>query len=148
MPLTLAAQALERTVAAQTAFLQAFAERGTVTAACLASRVGRRTVYDWLAHDEQFARDFDAARHAAADVLEAECRRRGVDGVDEPVYYRCTVVGSVRRYSDACLLALLKAYRPDRFTGRGGHAGTADRGGEAPIVRVSYDYHMKPDDMA
>jgi hypothetical protein len=52
---TLAAQALARTVAAQTAFPQAFAERGTVTAACLASRVGRRTVYDWSAHDARFA---------------------------------------------------------------------------------------------
>ena len=128
-------------MAGQTAFLQAFAERGTVTAACLASRVGRRTVYDWIAHDERFARDFDAAREAAADVLEAECRRRGQDGVEDPVYYRGQVVGSVRRYSDACLLALLKVYRPDRFTGRGRHAGTADRArrGRSRVLRLPYE---------
>jgi hypothetical protein len=77
-------------------------------------------------------------------VLEAECRRRGRDGVEDPVYYQGAVVGYHRRYSDACLLALLKAHRPDRFTGRAGHAGPTDR---RTVVRVSYDHHMKPDDL-
>ena len=67
-----------------------------------------------------------------------------MDGTDEPVYHRGAVVGYTRRYFDACLLALLKAYRPDRFTGRG-QAGTRDRG---TVVRVSYDHNMKPDDLA
>ena len=94
-----------------------------MTAACLASRVGRRTVYDWIAHDERFARDFDAARQDAADVLEAECRRRGEDRRRRTrLLSRRGRRVCQRRYSDACLLALLKAYRPDRFTGRGGHA--------------------------
>jgi hypothetical protein len=57
-----------------------------------------------------------STRQAAADVLEAECRRRGQHGVDQPVYYRGAVVGYTRRCADAGLLALLKAYRPDRFT--------------------------------
>ena len=140
--MTRAAQVLARTEARQTAFLQAFAELGTITGACRTSGVGRRSVYDWLADDERFAREFDAARETAADVLEAECRRRGLEGVEEPVYYQGQVVGTVRRYSDACLLALLKAYRPDRFTGRGGHAAPVDR---VAVVRVSYDHNMKPD---
>ena len=67
-------------MARQTAFLQAFAELGTVTGACRMSGVGRRSVYDWIAHDQRFALEFDAAREAVADLLEAECRRRGVDG--------------------------------------------------------------------
>ena len=69
------------------------------------------------------------------------------DGAENPVYYRGAVVGYQRRYSAACLLALLKAYRPERFSSRRGHAGTADRGAGAPIVRVFYDQHMKPDDL-
>jgi hypothetical protein len=81
-------------------------------------------------------------------VLEAECRRRATSGVSEPVFHRGEVVGYVQRPSDACLLALLKAYRPDRFAGRRGHAGAADRGVGSPVVRVSYDAQMKPDDMA
>jgi hypothetical protein len=81
---SLADRALERTVAGQTAFLKAFAKVGTVTAACLTSRVGRRTVYDWIEHDERFACEFEEARRAAADVLEFECRRRAVEGVAEP----------------------------------------------------------------
>ena len=77
-------------------------------------------------------------------MLEAECRRRGHDGVEEPVYYLGQVVGSIRRYSDACLLALLRAYRPDRFSARRGHAEPTDR---RPVVRVSYDHNLKPDDL-
>ena len=44
-----------------------------------------------MAHDERFAREFEAARQAAADTLEAGCRRRDQLGVDESVCYRGTV---------------------------------------------------------
>jgi len=42
---SLTARALEHREAGQAAFLKALAEVGTVTAACLTSGVGRRTVY-------------------------------------------------------------------------------------------------------
>ena len=48
-------------------------------------------------------------------MIEAEARRRAVDGVDEPVYYQGKEVGTVRRYSDVLLIFLLKGLRPQRF---------------------------------
>ena len=79
------------------------------------------------ASDERFADAFQRARDAAADLLEDEVRRRGVDGVAQPVYYQGAVVGHVQKYSDCCLLAPLAAYRPERF-GVAGPETRANRG--------------------
>jgi hypothetical protein len=49
------------------------------------------------------------------DDLVQEVHRRAVEGVDEPVYYRGVEVGSVRRFSDALAISLLKARRPEEF---------------------------------
>ena len=144
---SLAARARERREAGQTAFLTAFAEVGTVRAACLTSGVGRRTIYDWIEHDDRFARAFGEARQTAADVLEAECRRRAVEGVAEPVYHHGAITGYRQRCSDICLLALLRAYRPERFKHRHEHSGKDARPLGPTVVHVSYDHHLKPDDM-
>jgi hypothetical protein len=140
---SLAARALDRTKAKQAAFLAALEERGTVRSACIEARVGRRTIYDWAAHDARFADAFAIAREGAAEIIEDEVRRRGVDGVAEPVFYQGSVVAHVRKYSDACLLALLSAYRPERF-GRRRSEKPSDASREA-VVQVSYDFNMKPD---
>ena len=129
----------------QHVFLATFARLGTVQAACMESRVPRRSVYNWLERDEAFAREFEQSRDAAADVVEAECRRRAVEGIPDPVYFQGRVVGSVQRYSDACLLALLNAYRPERFKHR--HELSGRDGRPLATVHVSYDVNMKLDDM-
>ena len=133
---SLAARARERSASRQQTFLKALEGLGTIQAACLASRVGRRTVYDWVEKDKHFADAFQLARDVAADVLEAEARRRGLEGVAEPVFFQGAVVGHVTRYSDACLMALLSAYRPERFGRR--RAAKPDASPRA-IVHVSYD---------
>src|SRR4051812_11058981 len=139
-PLT--ARALERTAAKQQAFLKALSRLGTVTAACQVVQVGRRSIYDWVERDQEFAAAFDLAREVAADILEAEARRRGVDGVSEPVYFRGAVVGHVQRFSDACLLAVLAAYRPERFRRRGAGAPTEQT--NQAVVHVAYDHNLEP----
>lgn len=133
---SLSARAQERSVGKQRAFLRAFAELGAIQAACRASRIGRRTIYDWLGRDEKFAREFELARDAAADLLEAEARRRGVEGVPEGVFFGGKIVGYVTRFSDCCLLSLLAAHRPERFGRR--RAGKPDSPPLA-VVHVSYD---------
>ena len=141
---SLAMRALERTATKQSAFLKALEELGTIHAACLASRVGRRTVYDWV-ENKRFADAFQLARDAAADVLEAEARRRGMEGVAEPVFFQGAVVGHITRYSDACLMALLSAYRPERFARR--RAGKARRSapGDRPcVLRQDLIWKWKP----
>jgi hypothetical protein len=72
------------------------------------SGVGRRTVYNWLEHDEAFARH-----------------------------------GHAQKYSDLLLLALLNAYRPERFRHRKQRRDTDG----ATVAQVTYDANMKPDDM-
>jgi len=47
-----------RTARHQAAFLEAFVELGAVETACRRVGVGRRTVYDWAAHDVAFAQRF------------------------------------------------------------------------------------------
>ena len=46
------------------------------------------------------------------DAVEAEIRRRGVEGWDEPVFQGGKRVGVIRRYSDRMLEILAKAHRP------------------------------------
>ena len=140
-------QASQRRLAKQRGFLKAFAALGSVQAACAQNGLPKRTIYNWVERDDVFARQFEDAKEAATDVLEGECRRRAVDGVAEPIYFQGGVVGHVQRYSDACLLALLNAYRPDRFKRRHGQAGREGDGSISNVVHVSYDASMKPDDM-
>jgi hypothetical protein len=59
------------------------------------------------------------AKEEVADLLEAEAFRRAVHGWDEPVgWYKGKAGGVVTRYSDALLIVLLKALRPNRYKER------------------------------
>lgn len=80
--------------------------------------------HGWL-KDEMFAKAYAAAEAAGTDVIEEEAFRRAVKGVEKPVYRAGEVVGHVADYSDAMLMFLLKARRPDRYG-----PGKADKKGE------------------
>lgn len=126
------------------AFLRCFALCGNVLRSCQAAGIGRRTAYNWLEQDEQFQKLYAEAHEDALDLLEEEARRRGVDGVLEPVFQGGKKVGSIRKYSDNMLALLLKRKRPDTFRER--HEHTSKDGGPigvAPIL-VSYAAAMKP----
>ena len=89
------------------AFLRAFRESGSITHAALAAKVSRRQHYNWL-KDEQYVKFFDDAKEEAADLLEEEARRRAVDGIQQPVYYKGEQIGTRLVYSDTLLIFLLK----------------------------------------
>lgn len=99
-------------------FLARYAELGTIQAAADVTEINRATHYTWLADDPDYAQAFDAAGEIAVERLEQEARRRAVDGVDEPVFYKGDQVASVRKYSDTLLIFLLKAARPERYRER------------------------------
>jgi hypothetical protein len=112
---------LRLTDARRRAFLRALAETGNVTAAVEAAGTSRSRVYELRKADPPFALAWEEAEETAADALEAEARRRAVIGVLEPVVSAGKVVRdddgqpiAIRRYSDALLLALLRAHRPQR----------------------------------
>lgn len=97
------------------AFLAAYSEGGTVTAAAELADIARETHYAWLRIDPVYAAAFRQADEHAADRLEAEARRRAVEGVEESIYHQGKVVGTVQRYSDTLLIFLLKGNKPEKF---------------------------------
>ena len=85
--------------ARQNAFLAEYARSGNVSAAATAAGVDRSAHYRW-SEEPDYAARFEDARESAVDVLEAEARRRAVDGWEEPVGL---VQGSGRRHSTTIL---------------------------------------------
>ena len=109
----------------QERFLKALAETGIVSAAVEIAATSRTRVYELRKHDPAFAAGWEEAEERAADALEAEAWRRAVAGVPEPLVSGGKVVRdddgqpiAIRRYSDALMIALLKARRPERFKDR------------------------------
>lgn len=68
--------------------------------------------------DEDFATLWDEAITAGIENAEQELYRRAVEGVDEPIFYRGERVDTLRRYSDALLMFLLKARMPAVYLDR------------------------------
>jgi hypothetical protein len=100
------------------AFLAAYRETGNVRLACTAAQIGRSSHYRWL-DDSDYAEQFEQAKKDAVDVLEAEARRRAVEGWEEPVgWYKGQAGGTVRRYSDTLLIFLLKGAAPRKYRER------------------------------
>ena len=85
-PGSLASQA-EKTAAAKEAFLGAFAQSGCVLHACQACGMGRRTVYNWLKADPDFAERYKDAEDDAIDHLEAVAVKLAT-GYEKPVFGR------------------------------------------------------------
>lgn len=96
-------------------FLDSLSRTGNVLLSCKAAHIGRRTVYNCRERSEKFARLWDEAIEASNDVLEAEARRRGAQGIDRPIYFQGRRIDVVKEYSDTLLIFLLKANRPEKF---------------------------------
>lgn len=102
----------------QAAFLAAFRETGNVSLAASAADVDRSTHYKWLDEDG-YSERFRLAQEDAVDALEAEARRRAVEGVEEPTgWYQGEPGGMVRKYSDTLLIFLLKGAAPHKYRER------------------------------
>jgi hypothetical protein len=105
--------------AAQDKFLAIFAATANVAASCLQAEIDRATVYKWQEHDAPFSVRYHQAELDAQDVVRAAIQRRGVEGWEEVVVSHGKVVYfkgkplTIRKYSDACLLALAKARVPE-----------------------------------
>lgn len=123
-------------------FIAALAETGNVSRAAKAAQIGRDAAYRLRGSDPDFARLWEEAEIEAAAMLEAEARRRAVDGL---IRYKFTKTGDSimhprtgepyyeLEYSDALLVALLKAHMPERYrdNSRIEHAGKVDHQMEA-----------------
>ena len=127
------------------AFLSAYAEVGNVTHAAKIAKCDRGTVYRWL-DDPVFAKAFADAGEQATEVLEAEARRRAVDGIDKPVFHQGIQCGTVREYSNTLLIFLLKGRKPEKYrdnvkTEHVGRVGLDHSGG------IAVDLHQVVNDI-
>jgi hypothetical protein len=108
----------ERTDRAREKFIAVLRETCNVSEAARAAGIGRRTAYEWRDKDAAFAGDWDEAEQEAADKLEREAWRRGVEGVDKPVVHQGVIMTTYKEYSDKMLEILLKGHRPEKFADR------------------------------
>ena len=99
-------------------FLEAIAEYGNIHAASRVTGIPRSIHYDLMKRDPEYAKAFHEATDVAIEAMEAEARRRAVEGITKDVYQGGRRVGEVREYSDTLLMFLLKAVRPDRYRER------------------------------
>lgn len=104
-------------------FLEHLSVSGNISEAGRVAEVRRSTLYLWKETDQDFSSRWEDALEEAADALEAEARRRAVEGYDEPITYAGRVVCDPdtgnpivrKRYSDGLMAFLLRAHRPSRF---------------------------------
>jgi hypothetical protein len=95
----------------QRALLAAFSEVGTIVRAAESSGIARANHYTWI-NDPVYRRAFERAKREVADSLEAEARRRAVEGVRKPIFYKGEICGWETLYSDSLMVTLLKGADP------------------------------------
>ena len=86
-----------------------------ITAVCKLTGINPSNISRARHNDSDFDKAVLEARNQGYDMIEEEARRRAVEGVLEPVYYKGEQVGAVRKYSDRLILELLRAYKPKKF---------------------------------
>ena len=93
-----------------------------ITAACKLVDISPSNITRARHSDPEFGKAVLEAKNQGYDMIEEEARRRAVEGVLEPVYYKGEQVldadgnpGGIRKYSDRLILELLRAYKPKKF---------------------------------
>jgi len=97
------------------AFLETLRETANVSAAARAAGMARASAYGLRKREPEFREAWDDALEEALDDLEAELRRRALEGVERPVFYGGKECGSVRNYSDSLGMFLLRSRRGTVF---------------------------------
>lgn len=99
-------------------FLELYATFGVMAKAAKEAGVSPSTVSTLKNTDPNFAQACADAKLLYKGELEYAAYQRGVEGVDEPVYYQGQLVDTQKKYSDKILELLLKAEMPDKFIER------------------------------
>lgn len=106
-------------------FLKTLTETCNVSAACRMIKVSRSQAYTLRDNEEKFKNAWDDAIEEATDYLEAEARRRAMEGDMVPLIHQGKQVTDkedepmfMRKYSNSLMTLLLKGRRPDVFKDR------------------------------
>lgn len=104
------------TIAARrTKFLKKLAQTANVSLSARYAAISKSSLYAHRQKNEAFAKAWDEALGEALDELEQLVIERAKHGVEKPVYFGGKLVGTVRNYSDALAMFLLKARRPEVY---------------------------------
>lgn len=98
-------------------FLDELSQHGVIKYACQKAGISRLTFYYNYQSDEEFRRLVDDAFVLGAINIEDEAKIRAVEGVEEEVYFKGEMVGTVRKFSDFLLTFLLKGNFPYKYGG-------------------------------
>ncbi len=95
-------------------FIACIQDTGNVTWASRLIGMSRVGMYNARDRDNEFKELWDNAFEEFIDTVEAEVKRRAIEGVEKPIFYKGKRVdkGKVREYSDNLLMFYLKRYRP------------------------------------
>ena len=97
------------------AFINMLAELPNITVVSKLFGVDPSNIHRARKSDVAFDEKVASAIEQGYDLYEEEARRRAIDGVLKPVFYKGEKCGDIREYSDNLLQTILKAYRPKRF---------------------------------
>jgi hypothetical protein len=104
---------------AREAFLEAYRTSGNVTHSAAIAGVTRGMVLRWREHDDAFNAAFNQAEIEAVELLEAEARERATKGTRllRRVIRGGRLIEEVEEWrpSDAMLIKLLQALRPEKY---------------------------------
>lgn len=102
-----------------TEFLEALEKGAFVKDAATLIGMTWPALYKARKRDEDFARKWDdaveTARLIKLDAIEAEIKRRSVDGVDEPVFHKGVNVATIKKFSDPLLMFWAKSLDPEKY---------------------------------
>lgn len=109
--------------------------------------IKRRDIAELALINIDFAYEWDDLRQELVDKLQTAAIKRAVDGVEEPVYYKGEMVGSVTKYSDPLLMFLMKAHAPDLY----GDKRTLNVNSKSVSVQIrsfdAYGNEIEPEDI-
>lgn len=98
----------------QKAFLAAFANSASITAAAKAAGIDRTTHYAWL-KTEGYPEAFAEATLQAGDFVEDVAVAHATEGVLKAKWYQGKPVGTERVFAESTLGALLRGFKPHKY---------------------------------
>ena len=98
-------------------FLDELSQHGVIKYACQKAGLSKKKKKNNYQSDEEFRRLVEDAFVLGAINIEDEAKIRAVEGVEEEVYFKGEMVGTVRKFSDFLLTFLLKGNFPYKYGG-------------------------------
>jgi hypothetical protein len=135
------------------AYLVALSHQWNFSRAALTAGVDRDTGLAWRRDKTARGRPMQDVKFQAALVragemfverAEAEMWRRGIEGVEKPVYQGGRMVGTVREYDTTAAIFMLKGAKPEKYRERMEHTGAG--GGPVQLQAVPWDLSKLSDE--